>query len=392
MKISKHIKRIFIFVIVLTIVLTFPGSIGLGYAGLSSIESPVYAINHAEHILHGIGLSTTDTALKANLSNSVSSLVITKSDGSAFGGGSLCTGMSVTLFEDSVAEDSLKIAICGDPSGDGSLSIGDYTLSRLHILGLKQLKAEYKTAADINGDGLISIADYTLMRLSILGLKEIVPYDCNLPLTGYVVGIDPGHQAHANYEQELVSPTGTATKAKVSAGTYGRFTGVREYIINLQVALKLKSKLEELGATVIMSRESHDVDISNAQRAIMMNDSGADCWIRIHANGSNDPGVKGMFFLIPTPSSMNTTDSNVQTKSTQLAECLSAATLSSTSANDLGITQRSDQTGFCWSSIPVCTIEMGHMTNEQEDNLLVSDAYQEKIAQGLADGFLKYFY
>ena len=391
MKTSKALKRILIFVTVLAAVLTFPGSIGLGYAGASAIESPVYAIDHTANIIHGIGLSTTDTALKANISSSASSLVITKNDGSVFSDGILCTGMSITLFEDSVAEDSLKIAICGDPSGDGALSIVDYTLARLHILGLKPLYTEYETAADINGDGIISINDYTLMRLSILGLKEIVPYNGSLPLTGCVIGIDPGHQAHANYDQELISPTGTETKAKVSAGTYGRFTGVNEYVINLQVALKLKTKLEELGATVIISRESHDVDISNAQRAVMMNDSGADCWIRIHANGSNDPGVRGMFFLVPTPSSMNTTDSAVQLKSVQLAECLSAAALSSTSAIDLGITQRSDQTGFCWSSIPVCTIEMGHMTNEQEDNLLVSDSYQERIAQGLADGFLKYF-
>ncbi len=391
MKSTSVSKRILVLITVLAVIIIFTGPTGSALAGLDSIESPIYAIDRAANILHGIELSTSDIELKDNLSNPSSNLFITNSDGSAFLGGSLFTGMTVTLYCDSVPKDMLKIAVCGDPSGDGTLSISDYTLARLHILGLKTLSSEYKTAADINGDGIISIADYTLMRLDILGLKKIKPYDCNLPLTGCVIGIDPGHQAHPNYDQELISPYGTDTKAKVSAGTYGRFTGVREYVINLQVALKLKANLEALGATVIMSRESHDVDISNAQRAVMMNSIPADCWIRIHANGSTDASKEGMFFLIPTHGSMYTNDPSVQTKSSQLASCLLSSTLSTTGAVNLGITQRSDQTGFCWSSIPVCTIEMGHMTNEKEDNLLVSDEYQEKIAQGLANGFLEYF-
>ena len=56
-----------------------------------------------------------------------------------------------------------------------------------------------------------------------------------------------------------------------------------------------------------------------------------------------------------------------------------------------GLKYRSDQTGFCWSYVPVCTIEMGYMTNDAEDRLLVTDAYQNKITDGLVEGFLEYF-
>jgi len=389
MRHSGFAKKILIFTTVVIIAAAFPFL--SGSAASNYIESNVYAINRAEHILHGIGLSTSDSGLKNNLSNSPLNLVITDRDGSVYNGERLATGMSITLLDGGVPIDILKLAVCGDPSGNGTLTIADYTLSRLHILGLSTLAGEYKTAADINGDGVISIADYTLMRLHILDLKEIVPYDCDLPLIGCVIGIDPGHQAHANYDRELISPTGTATKAKVSSGTYGRFTGVTEYEINLQVGMKLKTKLEALGATVIMTRETHDVDISNAERAVMMNGVPADCWIRIHANGSNDASRHGMFFLVPSPGTMNTDNPVIQAKSVELAECLLPPALNATGAKDLGIVLRHDQTGFSWSSIPVCTIEMGHMTNKEEDQLLVSDAYQEKIAQGLADGFLSYF-
>ncbi len=220
-------------------------------------------------------------------------------------------------------------------------------------------------------------------------IEEMSDYE--LPLTGRVIGIDPGHQASPNKDKELISPTGTDTKFKVAGGTFGRFTGIFEYVINLQVGMKLKTQLELLGATVIMTRETHDVDISNAERAVLMNDIPVDCWIRIHANGNNDSSDNGLFFLAPSPGTMNTTDPSVQSNSLQLAHALLPPTISATGAQDLGVILRSDQTGFSWSSIPVCTIEMGYMTNETEDNLLVTSAYQDKVVDGLVAGFIEYF-
>ena len=61
----------------------------------------------------------------------------------------------------------------GDVNGDGVINISDYTLVRLHILGLKPIPDYLQAAADVNGDGQINISDYTLIRLHILGLKPI---------------------------------------------------------------------------------------------------------------------------------------------------------------------------------------------------------------------------
>ena len=44
---------------------------------------------------------------------------------------------------------------------------------RLDILKLKALLGEFLAASDIDESGDISIIDYTLMRLNILGLKSI---------------------------------------------------------------------------------------------------------------------------------------------------------------------------------------------------------------------------
>ena len=91
---------------------------------------------------------------------------------------------------------------------------------------------------------------------------------------------------------------------------------------------------------------------------------------------------------------MNTDDSSIAEKSLALAEALISTTQAATGASLArtdGISVRDDQTGFCWSSVPVCNIEMGHMTNEREDHLLVSEAYQIKIVDGLVEGFIDYF-
>jgi hypothetical protein len=50
-----------------------------------------------------------------------------------------------------------------------------------------------------------------------------------------------------------------------------------------------------------------------------------------------------------------------------------------------------DLTGFNWSKIPVVLVEMGFMTNIQEDSLLNSGNYQNKIAQGIVEGLVLYF-
>ena len=108
------------------------------------------------------------------------------------------------------------------------------------------------------------------------------------------IGIDPGHQAHGNSQKEAVAPGSREKKAKVSSGTDGVVTDIPEYITVLEISFQLRDALLAEGAEVYMTREEHDVDISNQERAKMMNDLGCDLVLRIHCDGADSSRANGI--------------------------------------------------------------------------------------------------
>jgi len=92
----------------------------------------------------------------------------------------------------------------------------------------------------MDGSGALTVNDYVLLRLAILRISG----SGSLPLKGYVIGLDPGHQAKGNYSLEPNAPGSSVMIRKVSSGTQGCYTRVPEYVVNLQAGLKLKARLE----------------------------------------------------------------------------------------------------------------------------------------------------
>ena len=203
------------------------------------------------------------------------------------------------------------------------------------------------------------------------------------------IAIDPGHQKEQMTEQEPIGPGASEMKPMVSSGTEGVVTGEPEYQVNLEVSLKLKSILEAKGYSVYMTRETNDVSLSNQERAQMANGSGASVFLRLHCNSDSSSSANGALTMCPTAS--NPYCGEIASESRKLSSLVGSSLCRRTGAQNRGIIETDQMSGINWCEIPVTIVEMGFMSNPEEDRKLSDDQYQTRLAEGIAEGVDRYF-
>ena len=250
------------------------------------------------------------------------------------------------------------------------------------------------------GEGGTSVAEPETMKASEDGAKvsedsekntESVTESVTEKLNGWKVAIDPGHQGSwvDMSAQEPSAPGSSETKAKATTGTTGKFSGLNEYELNLQVSLLLRDELEDRGYEVVMTREDHDTAISNKERAELATAEGADILVRIHANGSDDTSVNGALAMVPSQS--NPYVGYMYEECYELGDDILKAYCESTGIADDGVQYYDNMSGINWSTIPVTILEMGFMSNQNDDLLMADETFQPVMAEGIANGIDDYF-
>lgn len=266
------------------------------------------------------------------------------------------------------ATDLSKVTVSFDTSNINIAKAGDY-----------QMNAIAKDASGNEASKTITV-HVVNNNYGIDGNVTGVTY----PGKGKTICIDAGHQGKGNSDKEPNGPGSSTMKAKVTSGATGCVSGTAESKINLEVAQKLQQILSERGYNVIMCRITQDIDISNAQRAVIANNANAAAFVRLHCDSSESSSPSGTMTM--APSINNRYCSEIAESSQRLAKAILNQTCLSAQSKNRGVTITDTMTGLNWAKVPVTIIEMGFLSNPQEDRLLNDSSYQEKLAIGIANG------
>ena len=195
-----------------------------------------------------------------------------------------------------------------------------------------------------------------------------------------LVCLDPGHGTapEIGRQREPIGPGSAQLKVKDPGGAAG------EAPVALAIARRTRALLRARGLQVALTRDGPGYRGGNRERARFCNARGAALMLRIHADGSSDPGAHGISTLVPARRRGWTDD--IHGASARAGRLLQRELVTATGARDLGVVERSDLTGFNWADVPVVLVETGFMSNAREARLLRSAAYQQRVAGALARG------
>ncbi len=241
----------------------------------------------------------------------------------------------------------------------------------------------------IDGDAFYIYSDYVVKTTAPAGAIDDFTLATPGDAKGEVIVIDPGNQKNVNANMEEIGPGSEDTKQCATTGFVGNKYGAREYELNLEFALILKSELELRGYTVYLTREMDDVNISNQARAQVANDVSADAFIRIQMNYSTNDKLTGVMALCMPETSMY--NGHLYDQSHALSTRLIQGIIEEVDIVNNGIYETDQMTSINWSIVPVSVIRIGYLSNEAEEELLMSYDYQTRVCTGIANGLDFYF-
>ena len=234
-------------------------------------------------------------------------------------------------------------------------------------------------------------ADYSLLHSDSVTLYRSVYEDRK------VIAINAGHgtsggnsvktQCHPDGSTKVTGGStgkGATHAAAVSSGTT-MLDGTPEAVVTLKLAMIVKERLLDAGFSVLMIRESDDVQIDNIARTVFANQN-ADCHIALHYDSSeNDKG----FFYIGVPDIASYRSMEPVASHWQEHNAFGESLLFGMRANDVKIYSDGnlplDLTQTSYSTVPSVDVEVGDRGSDYSEETL------NKLADGIVEGVIQYF-
>ena len=214
------------------------------------------------------------------------------------------------------------------------------------------------------------IISLVIVILGIISFNKVYADNYSLPLLGKVIYIDPGHG-------------GTDPGAV--------YKDIYESDINLNISKKIYDILINNGAIVYLTRDGdYDLSVTNAlnrkrsdlsRRANIINKSMCDMYISIHLNADSSSTWRGAQVFYDDVNSKNEIIAKIMQE--ELSKNFNT-NREYKETNEMYLHKRVERPGVL--------IEAGFITNPNERYLLMQDDYQQRMAQTIVDGIIRYFY
>lgn len=213
----------------------------------------------------------------------------------------------------------------------------------------------------------------------ILGIQQsktkIVPV-VSLPVSNKTIVLDAGH--------------GVPDEGAQSSN------GTTEAQTNLKITLKVQKLLEQSGATVVLTRSDenaiYDLDKSTLRekkisdihnRVKIGNESSADIFVSIHLNKIPQEQYWGWQCFYRQNDK----------QSTKLAKSLQQNLNDAIEKENKRVAMKIDNVYIMKHvEIPISIVECGFLSNKEEEKMLLTDEYQDKLAWGIYNGIMDYFH
>lgn len=195
-------------------------------------------------------------------------------------------------------------------------------------------------------------------------------------LAGKTIVVSPGHGVYG-------------AGGAIDRGAKSPINGLDEVAFNTPLSLKLRDKLEAAGATVIMIRDTEGpINMSLYERSVLTNNANADAFVEIHGDSAANAAAKGIGTWIYTDNTRLTTAAQKDMRN-EFGSVMNQALANTT--GQPAYVKYGNFSVIRETEVPCVLVECGFLTNAEDAARLATDAYQEKLAQGIYNGLANYF-
>lgn len=226
-----------------------------------------------------------------------------------------------------------------------------------------------------------SVSDKGYFRLDINGSTFTVTAvakhkNGTTGLAGKTIVVSPGHGVYG-------------AGGAIDRGAVSPINGLDEVDFNTPLSLKLRDKLEAAGATVIMIRDTEGpINMSLYERSVLTNNANADAFVEIHGDSASNAAAKGIGTWIYTDNTRLTTAAQKDMRN-EFGSVMNQALANTT--GQPAYVKYGNFSVIRETEVPCVLVECGFLTNAEDAARLATDAYQEKLAQGIYNGLANYF-